>query len=93
MADFDTIYEERDVDEDALDNYTIHVPDPIIIRGAGNVTVFVHLFKGGQIVKDLECLRIISLHFFVLQKCSRTMNDDRERAMALLIQNKTFDTS
>ncbi|CAL1546242.1 unnamed protein product [Lymnaea stagnalis] len=40
MADFDTIYEEREEDEDNVDTYTIYVPDPIIIRGAGNVTIF-----------------------------------------------------
>ncbi|BFZ24501.1 hypothetical protein BsWGS_27540 [Bradybaena similaris] len=40
MADFDTIYEERESEEDIIDNYIIYVPDPIIIRGAGNVTIF-----------------------------------------------------
>jgi len=37
MADFDTIFEEET--EFAEDNYYAF-PDPIIIRGAGNVTVF-----------------------------------------------------
>ncbi|RUS84335.1 hypothetical protein EGW08_007867 [Elysia chlorotica] len=40
MADFDTIYEERDDDEGPIDNFSVIVPDPIIIRGAGNVTIF-----------------------------------------------------
>ncbi|XP_076467827.1 cysteine-rich hydrophobic domain-containing protein 2-like [Babylonia areolata] len=40
MADFDTIYEERD-EEENLPDYTVAVvPDPIVIRGAGNVTIF-----------------------------------------------------
>lgn len=41
MADFDAIYEEED-DEDRVeieDDLTINVPDPIVLRGAGNVTV------------------------------------------------------
>ena len=40
MADFDTIYEERDDDDDPIDNFSVIVPDPIIIRGAGNVTMY-----------------------------------------------------
>ena len=43
MADFDTIYEERDEEDDInVDTYSIVVPDPIIIRGAGNVTMYDH---------------------------------------------------
>jgi hypothetical protein len=38
MADFDTIYEETDDDSNAGE-YMIPVPDPIIIRGAGNITM------------------------------------------------------
>ncbi|XP_046331747.1 cysteine-rich hydrophobic domain-containing protein 2-like [Haliotis cracherodii] len=39
MADFDTIYEEED-DEDIPEDYVVTVPNPISIRGAGNVTIF-----------------------------------------------------
>ncbi|KAK3582833.1 hypothetical protein CHS0354_039976 [Potamilus streckersoni] len=39
MADFDTIYEEDD-DESHSSNLLVTVPDPIIIRGGGNVTIF-----------------------------------------------------
>jgi len=41
MADFDTIYEENDDEGPPIDNYDIRVPDPITIRGAGNVTMYV----------------------------------------------------
>jgi hypothetical protein len=39
MADFDTIYEEREDEEYPPDPYERSVPDPIIIRGGGNVTM------------------------------------------------------
>lgn len=40
MANFDEIYEEIEESELNLpDNYVTVVPDPIIIRGAGNITV------------------------------------------------------
>lgn len=39
MADFDTIYEERDEAENLPECPVITVPNPIIIRGAGNVTM------------------------------------------------------
>ena len=40
MADFDAIYEEDDEEERIYDdNVVISVPDPIVIRGAGNITV------------------------------------------------------
>ena len=39
MADFDTIYEEDD-EPDSTDDFVITVPDPIVIRGAGNVTMY-----------------------------------------------------
>ncbi|XP_041359412.1 cysteine-rich hydrophobic domain-containing protein 2-like [Gigantopelta aegis] len=39
MADFDTIYEEDD-EPDSTDDCGITVPEPIVIRGAGNVTIF-----------------------------------------------------
>lgn len=41
MADFDAIYEEDD-DSDAHmleEDERLRVPDPIVIRGAGNMTV------------------------------------------------------
>ena len=42
MADFDEIYEEEDEDEHFIeDSFTISVPDPIVIRAAGNVTMYV----------------------------------------------------
>ena len=40
MADFDAIYEEEEENEQNLEeHYVTTVPDPIIIRGAGNMTV------------------------------------------------------
>ena len=40
MADFDAIYEEEDEDERFSDESMIpSVPDPVIVRGAGNVTM------------------------------------------------------
>lgn len=42
MADFDAIYEEEEESEEPLDDpYVKTVPDPIIVRGAGNMTVWV----------------------------------------------------
>ena len=38
MADFDTIYEEND-EESNPGEIIIPVPDPIIVRGAGNITM------------------------------------------------------
>ncbi|ESO90679.1 hypothetical protein LOTGIDRAFT_217780, partial [Lottia gigantea] len=40
MADFDTIYEEGDDEEPIPDDFVIPVPDPIVVRGGGNVTIF-----------------------------------------------------
>ena len=42
MADFDAIYQDQAVEEGASileDNLTTFVPDPIVVRGAGNITV------------------------------------------------------
>ena len=39
MTDFDIIYEERDNEEIASAHTVVVVPDPIIIRGGGNVTM------------------------------------------------------
>lgn len=39
MADFDTIYQEEDDAGGPLEEFLITVPDPVIIRGAGNVTM------------------------------------------------------
>lgn len=41
MADFDTIYEEDDEEGPLNDNFVVNIPDPIIVRGAGNVTMWV----------------------------------------------------
>lgn len=39
MADFDAIYEEE-IDDGFVENtLVISVPDPVVIKGAGNVTV------------------------------------------------------
>ena len=40
MADFDAIYEEED-EEDRYpeESMVVTVPDPVIVRGAGNITV------------------------------------------------------
>ena len=51
MADFDAIYQDQagsGLEEGAAildDTYTTFVPDPIIVRGAGNITVWVVLFE------------------------------------------------
>lgn len=40
MADFDAIYEEEEeVEQNPEEHYASIVPDPIVIRGAGNMTV------------------------------------------------------
>lgn len=39
MADFDTIYEENDEESANSGEYVLPVPDPIIVRGAGNITL------------------------------------------------------
>ena len=40
MADFDTIYEENDDELPVSSDVVINLPDPIVIRGAGNVTMY-----------------------------------------------------
>ncbi|ELT95725.1 hypothetical protein CAPTEDRAFT_135139 [Capitella teleta] len=41
MADFDAIYEENEEEERFTEEpNVVSVPDPIVVRGAGNVTVF-----------------------------------------------------
>ncbi|XP_066286997.1 cysteine-rich hydrophobic domain-containing protein 2-like [Branchiostoma lanceolatum] len=41
MADFDAIYEEDDEDERLMEEHLLStVPDPVIVRGSGHVTVF-----------------------------------------------------
>ncbi|KAL1131251.1 hypothetical protein AAG570_010869 [Ranatra chinensis] len=40
MADFDAIYEEEEEDENSDENVVTLVPDPVVVRGAGNMTVF-----------------------------------------------------
>lgn len=37
--DFDAIYEEEIVNDIIIEDHHIIVPDPIVIRGAGNMTV------------------------------------------------------
>ncbi len=43
MADFDAIYQDQTGQEEGTaileDTYNTYVPDPIIVRGAGNITV------------------------------------------------------
>ena len=40
MADFDEIYEVEDEEEPYIEeSLTVSVPDPVIVRGAGNVTM------------------------------------------------------
>ena len=42
MADFDAIYEEEDEEERYVDDVIVFsTPDPVVVRGAGNVTVWV----------------------------------------------------
>ncbi|CAH0384434.1 unnamed protein product [Bemisia tabaci] len=42
MADFDVIYEEDEIEGEELpsENFISSVPDPVVVRGAGNLTVF-----------------------------------------------------
>ena len=41
-TDFDAIYEEEDEEERFYEESTVvNVPDPVVIRGAGNITVLV----------------------------------------------------
>lgn len=40
MADFDEIYEEQEENEDhSEESFVPTVPDPVVVRGAGNMTV------------------------------------------------------
>lgn len=40
MADFDAIYEEEDEEDHFTEEeMVVAVPDPVIVRGAGNITV------------------------------------------------------
>lgn len=42
MADFDAIYEDEEEEERVTDDSVFSpVPEPVIIRGAGNMTVYV----------------------------------------------------
>lgn len=44
MADFDAIYEEEEENDEPLDDpYVKMVPDPVVVRGAGNMTVWVKI--------------------------------------------------
>lgn len=53
MADFDAIYEEETENEDEIqDANVIIVPDPIVIRGAGNMTVYVLLLCCDSILTE-----------------------------------------
>lgn len=40
MSDFDTIYEEADDEESIAETTLMTVPDPIVVRGAGNITMW-----------------------------------------------------
>lgn len=40
MADFDAIYEEDDEERNAEEGFVNIVPEPVVVRGAGNITVF-----------------------------------------------------
>ena len=41
-TDFDAIYEEEDEEERFYEeSMVVNVPDPVVIRGAGNITVLV----------------------------------------------------
>ena len=45
MADFDAIYEDQDENSSILEAPSISlIPDPVIVRGAGNITVWVPFF-------------------------------------------------
>lgn len=47
MADFDAIYTEE-VLEETIEEPRVFMPDPILIRGAGNMTVYVFLYIYSQ---------------------------------------------
>lgn len=43
MADFDEIYEEQEENEDhSEESFVPTVPDPVVVRGAGNMTVWAY---------------------------------------------------
>lgn len=55
MADFDAIYEEEEENDEPLDDpYVKMVPDPVTVRGAGNMTVLV--FKNFTNYLGFQCL-------------------------------------
>lgn len=46
MADFDAIYpEETEPEENIEETHVTLVPDPIVVRGAGNMTVYVSFYQ------------------------------------------------
>ena len=51
MADFDTIYEENDDEPPVPSEVVVNLPDPIVIRGAGNVTMYEYKFVFCQFVE------------------------------------------
>jgi hypothetical protein len=51
MADFDTIYEENDDEPPVPSEVVVNIPDPIVIRGAGNVTMYEYKFVFCQFVE------------------------------------------
>ena len=91
MADFDAIYQDQPgLEEGAAildDTYTTFVPDPIIVRGAGNITVWVlfeYFFSDNLILQSLDFLKIKtrqtyiskikSLHNKIIWKMHRYFN-------------------
>jgi hypothetical protein len=49
--DFDTIYEENDDEPPVPSEVVVNIPDPIVIRGAGNVTMYEYKFVFCQFVE------------------------------------------
>ena len=64
MADFDEIYEEEDDDDNyAEESFTVSVPDPVVVRGAGNVTMYIYIFvclsrKSNIVVVKISLVRV-----------------------------------
>jgi len=68
MADFDAIYEEQEDDEALDDAYVKSVPDPVIVRGSGNMTVYV-LYHTMDVTLFISLFLFALITFVLVPKC------------------------
>ena len=70
MADFDAIYEEDEDERFIEETIAVPVPDPIVVRGAGNVTVYVRFVICSVIssTSNTDFMASQSLFWFVRAK-------------------------